>query len=156
MNNNIYKIGFFILLVVNVALVVFLVLEPKRSPHSQGIKDEISRELGFTEEQRTRYDEMAMIHREKVNEIEKRERILIRSFFNQLALENTSTEKEKLLDEILVLNRKKITATYTHFEQLKKICTEEQLTKFDKVISRIIPVLTNSSERPPINPGRPN
>jgi periplasmic protein CpxP/Spy len=154
MNSNMYKIGFFILLVVNMALVVFLALGPKRPPQAQGIKDEISRELDFTKEQRAQYDEMAMTHREKVSDIEKRERALVKSFFDQLELENSSTEREKLLNEILALNREKIMITYTHFEELKAICNQEQKIMFDKVISRIIPVLTNSSERP-MNPDRP-
>ncbi|MFZ1808424.1 MAG: hypothetical protein WAU36_14430 [Cyclobacteriaceae bacterium] len=155
MNNNIYRVGFFALLVINIALVIFLALGPKHPPLAQGIKDEISRELEFTAEQKVTYDEMAMTHREKVSDIEKRERTLVRSFFNQLTLENTKDDKERILDEILALNREKIMITYTHFDELKALCTTEQLTKFDKVISQIVPILTNAPQRPPMK-GNPN
>lgn len=156
MNSKIYRIGFFILMAVNITLVVFLVVGPKRPPQAAGIKDAISKELEFTKEQRARYDEMAMTHREKVSDLEKQERTLVKLFFDPLEVENSSTEKEKLLLEILALNREKIMTTYTHFEELKAICTDEQLVKFDKVISRIIPALTNSHEPPPINRDRMN
>lgn len=153
MNSKMYRIGFFALLTINIALMVLFVLGPKPprpeggGPES-GIKDEISRELGFTEAQKARFDEMAINHREAIRSLEDRERKLIKTFFEQLASTNANGNKEEQLQEILQLERDKIMVTYNHFEELRGICNEEQLTRFDKVMERVVPVLTNSSERP--------
>lgn len=157
-----YKIGFFALLAINIALMVLFALGPKpprpEGGSSQlGIKEEISRELGFTEAQKARFDEMAMNHREAIRSLEGRERDLMKSFFERLATENSNQDKETLLQEIVQLERDKIMVTYNHFEELKGICNEEQLTKFNKVLSRIVPILTNAPGAPPPGgKGRPN
>jgi len=162
MNNKMFKIGFFILLVLNIVLMTLFVMAPKplrpESGRSQSsIKDEISSELGFTEEQKVRFDEMAMNHREAIRNLEGQERSLMKSFFGRLVSENTNQEKEILLGQIVQLERDKIEITYAHFEELKGICTGEQLTRFDKVLSRIVPILINSPGAPPPGGrGRPN
>ncbi|MEQ9210449.1 MAG: hypothetical protein RLN96_11505, partial [Pseudomonadales bacterium] len=49
MNNKMYRIGFFVLLVINIALIVMVVMRPRPPIGQVGIKEEISRELNFTE-----------------------------------------------------------------------------------------------------------
>ncbi len=162
MNSKMYKIGFFILLALNMVLMVLFVMGPKpprpeKGRPESGIKDEISHELGFTDEQKVKFDEMAINHREAIRNLEGRERKLMKSFFEQLASENSNQKKESLLGEIVQLERDKIMVTYNHFEELKGICNVEQLTRFDKVLSRIVPILTNSpGGPPPIGKGKPN
>lgn len=154
MNSKMYKTGFFVLLVINIALVILFVSGPKPPPQESGIKDEISRELGFTEEQKVMFDQMAINHREAIRELENKERELVRSLFEELALENTPGDKEELLHKIVQLERDKIAITYNHFEELKGICNEEQLTKFNRVIEQVVPLLTNSSAKP-MKPDKP-
>lgn len=163
MNSNMYKIGFFILLVLNIVLMILYIMGPPMPPRPEGgrsksdVKDEISRELDFTEEQKARFDEMAFNHREAIRNLDEQERKLLKLFFEQLTKENANQEKEVLLEEIVQLERNKIMTTYTHFEELKGICTVQQQTRFDKVLSRIVPTLTNSSGGPPpAGRGRPN
>lgn len=162
MNSKIYRIGFFALLAINIVLMVLFILGPKppRPEHGRpqrDIKDQISHELGFTEEQKAKYDEMALKHREAIRNLEGRERKLMKSFFGQLASENSNQDKETSLEEIVQLERDKIMVTYNHFEELKGICNVEQLKRFDKVLSRIVPLLTNSPGGPPPGgKGRPN
>ncbi|MEQ9100080.1 MAG: hypothetical protein RIF36_15645 [Imperialibacter sp.] len=154
MSNKMYRIGFLILLVINVVLVILFLVGPKPPKHQSGIKDEIGRELGFTNEQKAMFDEMATAHREAILDLEKQEQELVRLFFEQLGSENISSDKEALLEQMLQLEKDKIMVTYDHFAALKQICTEEQQLRFDDVMRRIIPVLTNSPDRP-MTPGRP-
>jgi len=154
MNSKIYKIGFFILLIINIGLVVLFVLGPKPPRPESGIKNEISRELGFTEEQKAAFEQMAMSHREAIRKLDQQERQLVGSFFNQLSQPQPNEPNEELLQEIMQLEKDKIMITYNHFEELKGLCSEEQRVRFDRVIQRILPALTNSSERP-MKPQRP-
>ena len=76
-----YRIGFLILLVINVALVVMFVMRPRPPMGQVGIKEEISRELNFTETQKAAFDEMAKAHRESIRALERQEHKLMKSFF---------------------------------------------------------------------------
>lgn len=148
MNNRIYKIGFFVLLVINILIVVMIVFKPMRSLKGRGIKHEITTELGFTEEQKTTFETMVKKHRQTMRDIDMRERKLVKSYFDQLTVETTSnSDQEEKLEEILLLKRKKIEDTYAHFEELKSICTEEQIDELEEVLSRIVPRLTNAPKR---------
>ncbi|WP_421898012.1 hypothetical protein [Marinoscillum sp.] len=148
MNNKMYKTGFFILLVINIGLVVLFALGPRPPRPESGIKNEISRELGFTAAQKAAFEQMALNHREAIHTLEKQEGELMGAFFNQLSQTEPNGVNEGLLQEIMQLEKDKIMVTYRHFEDLKGICNEEQLVRFERVIQRILPVLTNSSGRP--------
>ncbi|WP_157359740.1 hypothetical protein [Algoriphagus mannitolivorans] len=161
MNKSIYKIGFFILLAINIALMVIFSMGPKRPPQRPmpnqiGIKDEIARELGFSEEQKSQFEIMAKAHRENITSLEKIERTLISNYFDQLSQENPEEKKIKLMEEIQAINREKIEVTFSHFEELKGLCAPEQLEKFEEVIAKILPAITNSGPAgpPPGNPPR--
>lgn len=154
MNSNTYRIGFFVLLVINIALLVIFTMRPEMPMQQRGLKDEISRELNFTEEQKAMFDKMAENHHEAIRELEKQEQELLRSFFQQLSLDYSKENKEAQLEHILQLEKDKIIVTYNHFEELKEMCNEEQLKRFDRVMERILPVLINSSDRP-MKPERP-
>ncbi|MEQ9217283.1 MAG: hypothetical protein RLO17_04530 [Cyclobacteriaceae bacterium] len=154
MNNKMYRIGFFILLVINIGLVVMFVMRPRPPIGQVGIKEEISRELNFTETQKATFDEMAKAHRESMRELDRHEHQLMKSFFGQLSSDRAGDNNDSLLQEIIQLEKEKITVTYTHFEELKALCDEDQRTRFDQVINKIIPVLTNAPEKT-MNPGKP-
>jgi len=154
MNSKIYKIGFFILVVVNIVLVVVFTMRPKMPISQEGIKDHISQDLQFNKEQTEIFEEMAKNHREAMRDLERKEQDLVRSFFHHLSLNHPEGDKEVMLQEILQLKKDKIMITYMHFEELKGICNEEQLAGFDNVLKRVVPILTNSPGKA-MNPGRP-
>ncbi|MEP0985420.1 hypothetical protein [Ekhidna sp.] len=155
MNSKLYKIGFFILLVINVGLVVLFVFRPKHPSRQMGARAQISQKLAFTEVQEKQFGEMVQTHRQAVRELMIEERTLVRSYFEQLSTEASSEDKEILLQQIMKLKKDKIILTYNHFEELKELCNEEQLAKFEEVIANIIPMLANSPSRRPER-GKPN
>ncbi|RIJ42896.1 Spy/CpxP family protein refolding chaperone [Pontibacter oryzae] len=153
MSNSKYKIGFYVLLAINLALVGLFVFRPKVPMPQKDMKEEISLKLNLTEAQKAIFFELAEDHRETIDSLERQQRAYIESLFSQLITSNADRNKTALLQEILQLEEEKITVTYAHFESLKSICTEEQLESFDEVILRIVPALTNSPGRPG-NPAR--
>lgn len=148
MSSQMYKVGFFILIAMNVLLVLVFTLKPAPSHQRRDKKDELGNELRLSEEQKLAFDEMVINHREAIHHLENQERELLSSFFEQLSPENQNENKEALLQEILQVEKDKIMITFNHFEELRGICSEEQLTKFDKVIQQAFPMMKNSGERP--------
>ncbi|WP_424961309.1 hypothetical protein [Ekhidna sp.] len=148
MNNKLYKIGFFALLIINIGLVVLFIFKPKPHMRQRGAREQISQKLAFSDEQEKQFGEMVEIHRQAIREILKEERTLVRSYFEQLSITTGSEDKELLLRQIMKLKKDKIVLTYNHFEKLKSICNEEQLAKFDEVIADVIPRLADSPGRP--------
>ncbi|TRX49026.1 periplasmic heavy metal sensor [Fulvivirga sp. M361] len=138
MDKKIYTIGFFVLLVVN-AFLAFLII--KRPPHPaapRDAKDRISQELNLSEEQKTLFFKMARAHGQQMREIRGEQRAVIKEYFSQLSNKPLGNAKEETLVQILALEEKKLKTTYAHFEELRAICTEDQLARYDEIINEMI------------------
>ncbi|PIB34915.1 hypothetical protein BFP72_05655 [Reichenbachiella sp. 5M10] len=158
MNNKTYKIGFFVLLVINITWVSLFLFRPKPPQRQNDIKDKISEELNLNEDQKRIYDGMAMQHRHTLRGIDLQERELIKAFFNQLLTNGTTAKENVQLDKILQLEEEKIMVTYRHFEELKGLCDEKQSLHFDSVLKSILPLLLEDDQqgkRPDKPPFRP-
>ncbi len=158
MNKKIYPIGFFLMLIVNISLAVFIFQSPKEFPKREkgrSMRDRIGAELGFSDEQKTMFEQMVKSHREEMRAIEKQERLLVSSYFKNISLDKTDFSSDSVINQINQLKGQKIKATYQHLQKLKGLCTEEQLENFDQVLQRITPRLSGSAKgrpegRPPI------
>lgn len=159
-NSKIYKIGFFIMLTVNVAVIGFLVMGQPHPPgragvtHQKDLKEEISNALNLTEKQQQQYYNSASEHREKLRLVERSQKEQAKQYLAFLRMTDPSEAKMKeVLSELSQLEMTKIETTYQHFEDLKGICIASQLADFDKVLDKVIGVLLNEREnnRPPPN-----
>ena len=71
---------------------------------------------------------MAEKHRKSMRKIKSSQKELVKEYFSLLSTEDPSSNfREVLLEKISESETKKITLTYQHFEELKSICTDEQL-----------------------------
>jgi protein CpxP len=159
-NSKVYKIGFSVMLVINITVIAFLLIgppaHPQRGPsgaHQRDLKDEISNGLQLNEEQRHQYLEMAVEHREELRIIERSQKELASQYLGFLKLTEVSdNEMAEVLSRLSQLESAKIDATYEHFEELKKLCTASQLADFDKIMDQVISVLLdrgNKNSPPP-------
>ncbi len=148
MNKKIYPIGFFLMLAINIALISFIALSPSKTQHERkrGMKDHIGSQLGLSDEQKATFEQMVKNHRLRIRDIELQERALIGTYFKNLTVEEPISS-DSVLAEINTLKKQRIQITYQHLEDLKSLCNEEQLEKFDTVLQRIIPMLTGSPGR---------
>ncbi|MEQ9301576.1 MAG: periplasmic heavy metal sensor [Cyclobacteriaceae bacterium] len=152
-NSKIYKIGFLIMLAVNVTVIGFLVVGrplPPGRPGGRGqndLKAEISDRLGLSSEQRNAYFKLAAKHSEEMRHIERDQKEQAELYLGYLKKESLS---EKAMGEILAklskLESDKISVTYDHFEELKELCDPSQLAQFDKTIDQVISVLLNKGK----------
>ncbi|WKV12427.1 hypothetical protein [Marivirga harenae] len=151
MNNKIYKIGFLVLLVINIAMLVLFVLKPDRSRSKEGIKEKIAMQLDFTEDQKSSFGEMVDKHRNAIRTLNDQERKLTDQYFSQLQSSSSATEnlakQEATFQEIMNVKSKKLSTTYLHLDDVKSLCNDEQLEKFDAFLKQVIPRLTGAPDR---------
>ncbi|MEQ9306861.1 MAG: hypothetical protein RJQ14_23295 [Marinoscillum sp.] len=149
MTSKQYQIGFFILLAINIVLVVVFTLRPKPPIAPGGFREVIVKDLNFNEGQKTQFDQMARNHHDAIRDIEEKERRLVEAYFNQLHSQNTGDPDEVVLNEILQMEEAKITVTYSHFEELKSLCSDDQLAKYDQLMGKMIQTLLGEKGTPP-------
>ena len=151
-NTNLYKIGLILMLVINVVLIFMMLRGPKMPPpHEAGLMERISEKLELNDEQKTKYFELALEHSKQVSELEAKQRKMVKIYFDNLNKANSSGQ-EAILSQIESLEGEKITVTYQHFEDLKSLCEESQLTHFEEIIKDVLRVLItdqNNSNMPP-------
>ena len=154
MSSKMYKIGFIVLLFINVSLIVIFTMRPKHRMHQRGgerkteMKSKMIEEMDFNDDQIKKFKELVNKHRSAVQELEQKESILMEMYFNQLNSQVDKERKEIILNEIIQLKREKIDVTFDHFEEVKLLCNEAQIANFELFLKRIVPRLTNSRRRP--------
>jgi len=138
MNKKIYPIGFFLMVVINIALITFLVIKPRHHPQKGRLKHIVSDMLEFDEQQQEAYFELINEHHNQVAAIEKEQKNLLKQHFDLLkgnAID--STKGNKILEKNSALTVEKINAIYAHFESIKSLCRPEQLPLYEKVLDEV-------------------
>ncbi|MEM9680503.1 MAG: hypothetical protein AAF901_09285 [Bacteroidota bacterium] len=151
MNTRIFKIGFFVLLLVNGIMAGFLFNQGPPHVPLKDIKEKISDELQLNNSQKSKFYAMAKSHRNSMIEIGQSEKELLRAYFDYLMNETGPISRGDLLTQVGVLGKKKVLLTYEHFEELKSLCTDEQLPRFNNVMDEILLVFI-TKEKPPGTP----
>lgn len=147
MNGKIYKVGFFVLLIINIALVSFVVLKRQGSSMKRDMRERLSNQLALDESQKMAFMNMAKQHREKIREIDNQERTLLETYFDFVINPDSTNSKEEILERIQVLKKAKVLATYNHFQELKGICNDEQQVKFEAFMKKVIPMISGGQRR---------
>ena len=151
---NIYKIGLFVMLVTNIALIFLMVNKPRPPMNGgEGLMGKISNKLNLTKEQEIRYFDMAKNHQKEIKKIETEQKELVKVYFNLLNTNTTdSPNKSFLIEEFKSFEAKKLEVTFQHFEDLKNLCNEEQKEQFKLIINEVTNVLTGKSQKFPPPP----
>ncbi len=145
MSGKIYKIGFFVLLAINVAVVSVIVVKRPGRHHERGdIRERLSNQLGFDDSQKATFMERAQMHRDKIRMLEKKERELVKAYFNHIQNPDSTRSKESILSQIQDIKADKLQSTFDHFESIKEICTEEQQVNFEAFMNKVIPMISGA------------
>lgn len=142
---KLYKISFFILLILNVALLYFSFSHtgPPRGhiddPNS--LKERIVEELGFDHTQETRFLQLANGHRDEMTILIREQKELAQHYFRLLKQDDQEGEKERISKAIQLLEAKKLEVTYSHLEEVKQLCTAEQKEAFSDLVEMITQTL---------------
>ncbi len=133
-----------ILLLTNVAMLYFLfskdggVKPPAKNSRDAAAKEFLQKEIGFTAEQMQQYDTLARQHREKMkvtfddmrNSKEQQFKDIGRNSFSDSSIAEAitlSSGKQKMMEMQF----------YNHMLEVRRICTAEQLPKFDSLFYKM-------------------
>ncbi|MEM7486536.1 MAG: hypothetical protein AAF348_15115 [Bacteroidota bacterium] len=137
-------------LVVMNGILLFLVLKKpdrrKRPPRTF-----ISHQLGFDEIQQQKFEKIDAEHQSKMRDIDDRSKDLKEYLFSGLGDANFTDKKiDSVTTLIGELSKEKDKETFYYFEELKKVCNEEQQEKLETILSSAL----RHGRRGPPPPGR--
>lgn len=163
------KVVMGILLVLNVSLLAFIFTQQQapRGPRAEGRKGKepvpelLSRTLSLTPEQKESLKKLGRKHHEGLMDMDRDQGTTMLNYFSMKNKGVADEITEDLLNQILEIEKEKILYTHQHFEDIKSLCTEEQIQKFPEVLEIIFNQMNRRNNRrgrpggPPRGP-RPN
>lgn len=144
-NTRFLKITIIVLLLVNIATLIFMLTGHKRHeghipppPHGRaGAFEFLTQELKLDEAQIKQFDEMRKQHHENVRNVQEKSRDLHHRFFDLLATSD-SAGAVQLADSMAQIQKQIELLTFGHFKQVRDICKPDQQKKFDAVINEAL------------------
>ena len=116
--------------------VLFYFISKEYSPEP-GPPDRIIIEaLQFDDQQRAEFDRLKGDHHRKMVELNARFRLTMENYF--LTLQTNSIGKDSLEQIITEIEKERLSITYSHFQDVKKLCRNDQLEKLNAFLPELI------------------
>ncbi|MBC7426375.1 MAG: hypothetical protein H7321_07555 [Bacteroidia bacterium] len=136
------------LLLANILLVSYIVFrKPGRPPH-ESPKEIIIERLHFSNTQVNEYNKLISWHRSEIDKSDFDMMHLKDQLYHCLSSNENSTKKDSVLTEIGKLQMRIEQIHYKHFEDLKKICTVEQLPNFENLLNDMSHIFSKPKGEP--------
>jgi len=143
--NKIYVSLIGLLLLSNLALVAFFVMnkpekrEVRREHPGSYMKDALKNDVGFTDQQMTEFDKMADQHRQQMRPLFEDIGKTKESFYKMLSQPQTAdTVLNQAASQIGDKQKAIDIKIFTHFQNIRQLCTPEQQPAFDSLIQRVV------------------
>ena len=143
--NKIYVSLIGLLLLSNLALVAFFVMnkpekrEVRREHPGSYMKDALKNDVGFTDQQMAEFDKMADQHRQQMRPLFEDIGKTKESFYKMLSQPQTvDTVLNQAASQIGDKQKAIDIKIFTHFQNIRQLCTPEQQPAFDSLIQRVV------------------
>jgi len=136
MKSKLLPVLLILLIILNGILIFMLLKKPQENKRHSQERNFLLRELQFTEHQKDKFLSFDAVHRENMMHFDQQIRRQKKVMFNSFSKGLTSIDALSIL--IGELTRKKEVEVFRFFKSVRKICTKEQQTKFDKIISKAL------------------
>ncbi len=143
-----------ILFLANVALLYFFFkgkeeVKPPSREH-RGISGQLKNDVGFSDEQMKAYDLRREQHMNEMKGLFETMRQTKEQFFNTVKNPGATDSLVQSNASAIAGQQKAIDLrTHAYFSDLRKICTAEQLPKFDSLYQQVIKRMISMGRRPP-------
>ena len=151
--NKIYVLLIAILLISNLALVAFLVMNRNEKPKQHGgspksfMSTALRNEVGFSDDQIKKFESLADQHKKEIRPLFEELNRSKTNFYKMLNQEKVSDSTLKIaVDEIGRKQESIDLAAFSHFQSIQQLATPEQQPKLDSLIQRVVKKM--------ISPGR--
>ena len=150
MKSKILPILLFLLIVLNGVLIFMLVNKPHERLENRSGGNFLTSQLEFTESQKKDFYSLDKKHKNVMMKIDDEVRRNKDVLFNSFS--NNDIKLDSIASEIGLLEGKKEIEVFTFFNKVRKMCTDEQIIKFDNIIKQALHGVDN---RPPIEGDMP-
>lgn len=125
----------------------------KRFMPPGGPKSYVIKELEFNEQQEEEYEKLVYEHRRMMRDTREEIRALKKKLYSRFSATGPdSSEVDKLTraiaDKVAYLEEQ----TFEHFQKVRALCSDRQKEKFDKIIDRVIDMMSEGGPHPPPPP----
>jgi Spy/CpxP family protein refolding chaperone len=141
-NNKLLSTVIILLLVINATTIAFLMLRkdihllPPPPKQSSGAFNFLVKELKLDSTQIKVYQNLKEAHKENVDALREELKNTKDSLFELLKqVELSDIKVQSKLDSIALLNKRIDEITFSHFKQVRSICSDTQKKKFDEIIA---------------------
>ncbi|MFY0629453.1 MAG: hypothetical protein JXR05_03670 [Flavobacteriaceae bacterium] len=124
-----------ILILANASLLLMIIKKPGKNdgPQKGGF---LVQELNFNEEQKERFLFLDREHRHQMMQMDGELKGLRKKLFNSFDKENFSSDS--LTTRMGEIETEKVQEIFAFFKQVRKICTPDQVSKFDEIIGKAL------------------
>jgi protein CpxP len=135
MKSKLLPVALVLLILLNGFLIFMLIQKPHENSHGPK-RNFLIEELKFSEQQKESFKELDDIHKGLMQSFDKkidRDRDFL---FNSFAKENFNADV--ITKEIGFLSASKEAELFRFFSEVRKICSQEQVNKFDSIINKAL------------------
>lgn len=151
-------VALILLVLLNIGTLIILFLptrkEDRQGPPGRTAADFIIGQLHLDASQQEKFAELRMRHQDAVAVARREDRRLHDMYFNLLKNDQPDKTKADSVSRLIADQRRVIEeATFIHFEELRKLCRDDQKKLFDATIDEIARMI--GPKGPPPHPGVP-
>ncbi|MEM1323182.1 MAG: hypothetical protein AAGG75_23150 [Bacteroidota bacterium] len=146
-----YKYAAIVLFVLNLLVLAFVFWGPK-GPPPMGPGQGAQEMLQLDDQQHEAFLKLAEVHSEAIKELEKEQRRLLRPYFNSLTDATAPSDLDALMQGVQLAERRKITLTYQHFQEIKLLLRPEQQPAFKGFMNHMLKILLLEQQQHPKPP----
>jgi Spy/CpxP family protein refolding chaperone len=139
--NRILSVAVVLLLLVNIAMVIFMIRGKGKAPSRKGKEpfEMMVKELNMTEEQQKTYKAQRDEHFKQMKPLVDSLRSARTAFFSLVKEENVNDSTLDIYNQRIVEQQAKIDkAIFSHFKRSRSLFTPEQQPKFDEFIKKMM------------------
>lgn len=144
MKTKLLPVLLILLIVLNGFLIFMLINKPHERQRPKQERNFLITELGFNDTQKNKFLALDEIHREHMlsfdEEIRKNKDILFNSFSDE------NFNSDLIINKISIFQAKRDTELFSFFSKVRKLCSDTQIKKFDKIIKK---ALRGGNNQPP-------
>lgn len=144
MKSKLLPILLILLVLLNGFLIFMLIKKPHENRKQSPNRNFLIEQLQFSENQKSKFRDLDSTHRDFIEGIEEEIREEKNMLFSSFADETVNSQEN--IKKIATLEAKKEAELYRFFSAVRRICTKNQVDKFDHIIKE---ALKGGNRRPP-------
>ena len=121
------------LLVCNIVLLAFMFFGKPPHTNHEGPKQLVIEKLGFNDTQVAEYDLLIETHKTSISSYDNELKQLKQNLYVLLSKESSDLERNEMIQKINNLQKDIELTHYHHFEQIKSLCKDDQIEKFNEL-----------------------